>query len=154
MRGKRVSKKKLQPDWKYNSPVVAKLVNYVMKNGKKTVAEKVVYGCFDIMEKKTKEKGLDVFDKALRNTSPVIEIRARRIGGANYQIPVEVRPERRFTLACRWMLEAARKKKGKPMAEKLAEEIMNAAQGTGDAVKKKQDVQRMAEANRAFAHFA
>lgn len=154
MRGKPASKRQIKPDYKYNSTAIAKLINYIMRRGKKSIAEKNVYIAFNIVEQKTKEKALDVFEKALKNTCPLLEVRARRIGGANYQVPVEVRPDRRFTLGCRWMIEAAKKKKGKPMMEKLAEEIMLAAKGEGEAVKKRQDVHRMAEANRAFAHFA
>lgn len=125
-----------------------------MERGKKTVATKIVYGAFDLVEKKTNQPGYDLWQKAIRNVSPILEVRARRIGGANYQVPIEVRPERRFTLACRWLIGAAMHRKGTPMVEKLALEIIAAAEGTGDAIKKKEDVQRMAEANRAFAHFA
>ena len=125
-----------------------------MEDGKKTVAQKVVYGAFDILSDKTKQDPLEIFDQAIKNVIPSIEVRSRRIGGANYQIPMPVRGERRITLAFRWILIAARGKKGAPMSERLATEIMEAAEGTGTAFKKKEDVQRMAEANRAFAHFA
>lgn len=129
-------------------------MNYLMRGGKKTVAEKIVYGCFDIIKEKTKQDPRHLFNKALKQVSPLLEVRGRRVGGANYQIPYPVRPERRFSLACRWMIDAARSRKGQAMAEKLAGEIMDAARGEGAAMKKKMDVQRMAEANKAFAHFA
>lgn len=154
MRGKRAPKRPLQPDWKYNSPVVTRLVNQVMKRGKKTIAEKIVYGAFDIIAEKTKKDPTAVFELAIKNISPVVEVKSRRVGGANYQIPVEVGPERKLALAFRWLLETARSKKGKGMREKLAHELMSAAVNEGDAVKKREDVHRMAEANRAFAHFA
>jgi small subunit ribosomal protein S7 len=154
MRGKQAPKRHILPDPKYASPVVAKLINSVMKGGKKSTAQKIVYGAFDIVEAKLKTPAIDVFNTALNNISPLLEVKSKRVGGANYQIPMQVRAERRIQLAFRWLLLAARSKKGKPMAEKLANEILAAAENTGDAVKKKQDVQRMAEANRAFAHFA
>lgn len=154
MRGKPVSKRSLQPDSRYNSTQVAKFINYIMERGKKNVARDIVYSAFDLIEKKNGQPGYDVWMKAIVNVSPSLEIRAKRVGGANYQVPVEVRPERRFTLACRWIIEASQKRKGKPMREKLAQELMDAANGEGAAMKKKEDVQRMAESNRAFAHFA
>lgn len=154
MRGKPAPKRKILPDIKYQSTVVAKFINSLMERGKKAVAQKIVYGAFEIIEKKTKEKPLDVFDLAIKNVMPAIEVRARRIGGANYQIPVPVRGDRRYQLAFRWIINAAATKKGRPMAEKLANELMGGAKGEGDAVKKRNDVHRMAEANRAFAHFA
>jgi small subunit ribosomal protein S7 len=155
MRGKKQApKRKILPDPKYSSPLVAKFVNYVMKEGKKSTAQKVVYAAFDIMEDKAKKPAVDVFNEAIKNVSPLLEVRSKRVGGANYQIPIQVRAERRMQLAFRWLLAAARSKKGKPMAIKLSNELLAAAENQGDAVKKKQDVQRMAEANRAFAHFA
>jgi len=154
MRGKPASKRDIAPDIRYNDKDVAKLVNHVMRRGKKSVAQKVVYGCFGIIKEKTKQDPRHVFNRALKQVSPLIEVRGRRIGGANYQIPYQVRPERRFTLACRWIIEAARARKGKSMAEKLAIEILDASKGEGAAIKKKQDIHRMAEANKAFAHFA
>jgi len=154
MRGKPAQKRKILPDIKYQSTVLAKFINSLMERGKKAVAQKIVYQAFDIIEKKTKEKALDVFDMALKNVMPAIEVRARRIGGANYQIPMPVRGDRRYQLAFRWIIGAAQAKKGRPMAEKLANELMGGAKGEGDAVKKRNDVHRMAEANRAFAHFA
>ncbi len=149
-----IPKREIIPDRKFGSVTVAKLVNFVMERGKKQVAAGIVYDSFDIIKKKTQKNPIDVFDLAMKNTMPYLEVKSTRIGGANYQVPREVRGERRLTLSLRWILSAARTKKGKPMAEKLAVELMEAANNQGVAVKKKQDVQRMAEANRAFAHFA
>jgi small subunit ribosomal protein S7 len=154
MRGKSAVKRNLTPDFKFGSVLVAKLVNYVMKDGKKSTAERVVYDCFAIVATETKEDPMVVFDNALKNITPTVEVKSKRVGGANYQVPMPVRGDRRYALAYRWLLDAARSKKGKPMAEKLAEEIMLAAKNEGDSVKKRADVQRMADANRAFAHFA
>ena len=154
MRGKPAKRRKLVPDRKLQNPEIGKFINYVMQRGKKTVAEKIVYGMLDIVAEKTKKNPLEVFEEAIRNVSPVVEVRSRRVGGANYQIPVPVRPERRLMLAYRWLINAAKSQKGRPMKEKLASEIINAANNEGVAIKKKQDVHRMAEANRAFAHFA
>jgi len=154
MRGKQAPKRHILPDPKYNSPVIAKLINSIMYDGKKSVAQKVVYDAMQIVEEKTKKPAIEVFTEALKNVSPMLEVKSKRVGGANYQIPIQVRAERRTQLAFRWLLTAARSKKGKPMAQKLSSEILAAAENQGDAVKKKQDVQRMAEANRAFAHFA
>lgn len=154
MRGKQAPKRKITSDPKFASPVVAKFINYVMKGGKKSTAQKVVYTAFDTLEAKTKKPAIEVFTEAMNNVSPLLEVKSKRVGGANYQIPMQVRSERRQQLAFRWILAAARSKKGKPMAEKLATELLAAAENQGDAVKKKLDVQRMAEANRAFAHFA
>jgi small subunit ribosomal protein S7 len=154
MRGKPVSKRKIQPEGKFNDPDVAKFINYIMKRGKKTVAQKIVYSCFDIIKENSKQDPRHVFNKALKQVSPLLEIRGRRIGGANYQIPFQVRGERRFNLGCRWIINAAHARKGKPMAEKLAMEIIDASRGEGTAVKKRTEVHRMAEANKAFAHFA
>jgi small subunit ribosomal protein S7 len=125
-----------------------------MQCGKKSIALRIVYDAFDIIEKNTKQKGLDVFEKAIKLVSPQLEVKARRIGGANYQVPIEVRGERKFNLACRWIITAAKKRKGKPMCEKLAAELTDASNSTGEAFKKREEVHRMAEANRAFAHFA
>jgi small subunit ribosomal protein S7 len=154
MRGKSAPKRALNPDPKYKRTDVAKFINYVMSRGKKTIAQKVVYGAFDIIKEKTKKDGLQIFQQAIKQVGPTVEIRGRRIGGANYQIPFPVKEGRRFTLACRWIIAAAKNVKGKPMAEKLAQVIMDSAKGEGPAVKKKQDTHKMAEANRAFAHFA
>lgn len=154
MRGKKAPKREIEPDTKYHDKDIAKLINYVMRRGKKTVAQKIVYGAFDIMKEKTKQDPRHVFNRALKQVGPLLEVRGRRIGGANYQIPYQVRTERRFTLACRWMIEAAKNRKGKSMKEKLAAEILDASKGEGAAVKKRFDIHRMAEANKAFAHFA
>jgi len=154
MRGKQAPKRVILPDPKYSNVLVAKFINYVMQGGKKSTAQKVVYNAFDIISEKTKQDPIEVFDAALKNVGPALEVRSRRIGGANYQIPVPVRGDRRTALTYRWILTAARSKKGKPMAERLANELMDAANNEGDAIKKRGDVQKMAEANRAFAHFA
>jgi small subunit ribosomal protein S7 len=143
------------PDMKFNSVRVEKFINSVMKDGKKSTARKVVYDAFDIIKEKTKtENPVELFETAIRNVGPAMEIRSRRVGGANYQVPREVRPERKMALAFRWILLAARAGKGKPMAEKLAAELISAANNEGSAIKKKDDTLRMAEANKAFAHFA
>ena len=154
MRGKGAPKRTISPDPKFNSLTIAKLVNYVMERGKKTTAQKVVYDAFDLMAEKTKQDPVAVFDRALKNVTPILEVRSRRVGGANYQVPVEVRGERKLALAFRWLLLAANTRRGAAMAEKLADELMAAARGEGTAIKKREDVHRMAEANRAFAHFA
>ena len=125
-----------------------------MQRGKKSLAEKIVYGAFDIISEKSKKDPLEVFDLAIKNVAPYVQVKSRRIGGANYQVPEEVRGDRRLALALRWIIEAAKGKKGQPMKQKLATEILDASKGEGNAMKKKLDVQRMAEANRAFAHFA
>ena len=154
MRGKQAPKRKIENDAKYNNPVVTKLINYVMYGGKRQTAQKVVYGAFLFAEEKLKKPAMEIFDEAMKNISPTLEVKSRRVGGANYQVPLQVRAERRNQLALRWLITAARTKKGKPMHEKLGLEIIDAAQNQGEAVRKKMDVQRMAEANRAFAHFA
>jgi len=154
MRKKRNYTREHLPDYKFNSVVIGRFINYLMEDGKKVVAEKLMYDALDIVKEKTKADPIITFDKAFENVSPLVEVGTKRIGGANYQIPKEVRPERKFTLASRWIIEVARKKKGKAMSEKLAEEFMSAANNEGAAVKKKQDTHRMAEANRAFAHFS
>ena len=154
MRGKPAPKRDIQSDPKFNNAQIAKFINYIMKKGKKSVAQKIVYSCFDIISEKTKQDPLEIFDKAIKNISPSLEVRGRRIGGANYQIPYPVRAERKYALACRWLIEAAKKRKGTAMANKLAFEIMDAANEQGEAYKKKVDTHKMAEANRAFAHFA
>lgn len=154
MRRRAQTKRIILPDSKYNNEVVARLINYIMWDGKKNVARDVVYRTFDIVRDKTKKEPLEIFDEAIKNTSPLLEVKSRRIGGANYQVPKQVKGDRRLTLALRWIIQVARSKKGHPMAEKLAEEIIQASQNTGTAVKKKEDTHRMAQANRAFAHFA
>lgn len=148
-------KRKVSPDVRYHSTNVAKLVNYVMKEGKKNTARAVVYRALDAI--KTKEKASDpliVLDSAIQNIGPLMEVRSKRVGGANYQVPYEVRPERRLALALRWLAEVTRAKKGKPMHLKLAEELVAASKNEGDAIKKRENVHRMAEANKVFAHFA
>lgn len=154
MRRKRVYKKNHKPDAVYDSVALGRFINYLMQGGKKSIAEKVMYDALGIVAKESKKDALAMFEEALENVTPSMEVKSRRIGGANYQIPIEVRPERKFFLASGWIIEAAKAKKGKPMAERLAEEILNAAKNEGEAIKKKQNVHRMAEANRAFAHFA
>jgi small subunit ribosomal protein S7 len=154
MRKKRIYKKFHQPDVVYGRVELGRFINYVMKDGKKSTAEKLVYSAFDKIKEATKEEPMVVFERALENTMPLLEVASKRVGGANYQVPREVRPERRFVLALRWIIGAARAKKGKGMADKLAEEIVAASKNEGSAIKKKLDMHRMAEANRAFAHFA
>ena len=153
MRRKHKIKRQIIPDPKYQNTLVAKFINHLMRGGKKSVAQRVLYDAFEILTKQKKEP-LEIFDQAIKNVSPFLEVKSRRIGGANYQVPREVRGERRTTLAMRWIIAASRNKKGKPMAEKLAQEMVEASQNTGVAIKKKTDTHRMAEANRAFAHFA
>jgi small subunit ribosomal protein S7 len=154
MRGKKAPKRQLTPDPKFGNTNVTKLINYIMQDGKKTTAQKVVYDAFEIMKEKSQQDPIDLFEKALKNVMPSLEVKSKRVGGANYQVPMSVRGDRRYVLAYRWIIKAARTKKGRRMADKLAAELIAAAAGEGDAVKKRQDVQRMAEANRAFAHFA
>ena len=146
--------KRIQPDPKYHSIVVAKLINYVMLKGKKNAARKIVYGAFDEIKESMKADPLEVFDNAVKNVGPYVEIKSKRIGGANYQVPIEVSKERRLTLALRWIIDAARSQKGKPMGKKLFEEIVSASKKEGLAYKKREDTHRMAEANKAFAHYA
>lgn len=138
----------------YKSARVSKLINYIMLDGKKDVARKIVYKTFDLIKEKTNQDPLEVFETALKNSGPVAEVRSRRVGGANYQVPREVRPERRLALAMRWIKEEARGKKGQPMHIKLADELIAAANGEGNAVKRKENTHKMAEANKAFAHFS
>jgi len=155
MRRKLKRKNKVVADPQYNSEKVAKFINIVMQSGKKNAARKVVYGALDVIKEKAKvEDPLSLFDEALRNVGPAMEVRSRRVGGANYQVPREVRPERKQALAIRWIITAARGKKGKPMAEKLAEELIAASKNEGEAIKKRENTIKMAEANKAFAHFA
>lgn len=153
MRRKKQIKKEINPDPKYGNTLAARFVNYLMFDGKKSVAQAVFYDALDILEKQGKP-ALEIFDVAIKNASPQLEVRSRRIGGANYQVPREVRGERKIALAFRWIIDAARKRKGKKMAEKLAEEFIMAANNEGVAIKKKLDTHRMADANKAFAHFA
>ena len=146
-------KREVLPDPVYGNIVVSKLINSIMLDGKKSTAQKIVYGAFDQIKEKTGEDPLDVFNKAMENIMPELEVKARRVGGANYQVPIEVRPERRQTLALRWLTKFTRARGERTMADRLAKEIMDAANGTGASVKKKEDTHKMAEANKAFAHF-
>ena len=154
MRGKAAPKRLINPDPKYGNTLVAKFVNYVMRDGKKNTAQTIVFKALDIVADRMKTDPLDVFDTAIKNIAPLIEVRGRRVGGANYQVPIPVRGERKYALAFRWILSATRAKKRKQTAEKLADELMAAFNREGDAMKKRNDVHKMAEANRAFAHFA
>lgn len=154
MRGKPAPKRKIEGDAKYNDTDVSKLINYIMKEGKKTIAQGIVYGAFEIIKEETKQDPRHVFKKAMKRLSPLVEVRGKRVGGANFQVPFQVRGERRLSLGCRWLIEAAKNRKGKPMFEKLALEILDAVKGEGAAVKKREEVHKMAEANKAFAHFA
>lgn len=148
-----VPKREILPDPIYNSVLVTKLVNSIMLDGKKGVAQKVVYGAFDIINEKTGKDGLEVFQAAMENIMPTLECKSRRVGGANYQVPMEVRPARRQTLGLRWLTQYSRARSEATMKERLAAEIMDAANSTGNSVKKREDVHKMAEANKAFAHF-
>ncbi len=154
MRRKVTNRNKVGPDYLYNSEKVGKFINYIMMRGQKETARGIVYQALEEVKEKTKQDPMEVFDNALKNTGPLTEVRSRRVGGANYQVPREVRPERRSFLSMKWIIEAARSGKGKPMASKLADEIINAAKNEGSAVKKREDTHKMAEANKAFAHFA
>lgn len=154
MRRKVKNRNIVSSDRKYNSTDIAKFINYIMWGGKKSVATEIVYEALEGAEKELNVPAADVFKKVLENVSPVVEVRAKRVGGANYQVPMEVRPSRRLQLALRWIIQGARGKKGKPMATKLKEELVLAYRNDGAAVKKKEEVERMAEANKAFAHFA
>lgn len=148
-----VPKRDVLPDPVYGNKVVAKVINQVMQDGKKGTAQEIVYGAFDIIKAKTGEEGIEVFNKAINNLMPILEVKARRVGGSNYQVPMEIRPERRQTLAIRWLVLYARKRSERTMDARLAGELMDAANSTGSAYKKKEDVHKMAEANKAFAHF-
>mgnify|MGYP000921221014 FL=1 len=148
-----IPKREVLPDPVYGSVVVAKLINGIMLDGKKGVAQSIVYNAFDMIKKNTGENPLEVFEKAMNNIMPVLEVKARRVGGANYQVPVEVRADRRQTLGIRWLIKYTRARGEKTMYERLAKELMDAANNTGAAVKKKEDTHKMAEANRAFAHY-
>lgn len=152
-RRREVPKREILPDPKFGSVDVAKFMNVLMLDGKKSVAEGIVYGAFEQIEKKTGKAPLEVFGVALGNVKPVVEVKGRRVGGANYQVPVEVRPARRMALAMRWLREAAKKRSEKSMALRLAGELLEAAEGRGGAIKKREEVHRMAEANKAFSHF-
>ncbi|MBT3299309.1 MAG: 30S ribosomal protein S7 [Candidatus Marinimicrobia bacterium] len=153
MRRRRPERREILPDPIYNDLSVAKFMNYVMKRGKKGIAESIFYGAMDIIKKKTKTEGLNIFQKAIENVSPSVEVKSKRIGGATYQVPIEVPRGRKFYLASHWLINSARSKSGRPMAESLASELISAANNEGGAIKKKDDTHRMAEANKAFAHF-
>jgi len=143
----------MPPDPKFHSELVERFINNVMKRGKKHLARRIVYTSFDLIEKKAKQNGFETFQKAVNNVQPLLEVRARRVGGATYQVPTEVRPDRRIALAIRWIIQNAAARSGRSMAEKLAEELIAASKNEGGAIKKRDDVHRMAEANKAFAHF-
>ena len=153
MRKRRAVKRDVLPDPIYNSKVVTKLVNHIMKDGKKGTAQNIIYDAFDIIKEKTGEDAMVVFNKAMDNIKPALEVKSRRVGGANYQVPVEVKPDRAQALAFRWLAQYARLRNGHSMAENLANEIIDASNGTGASVKKKDDTHKMAEANKAFAHY-
>lgn len=153
-RRNRAPKRNILPDPKYKSEIVAKFINHIMFDGKKSIAEKIVYFAFDkIKEKKNESNEVDIFNSALENVSPLVEVKSRRVGGATYQVPVEVRPERRMTLGMRWIIDSARKRKESDMSQRVAAEILEAVDGRGAAIKKREDTHKMAEANKAFAHF-
>jgi small subunit ribosomal protein S7 len=152
-RRREVPKRPIIPDPKYKSETVAKFVNVLMDSGKKSTAERIVYGAFDLINSRAKKDPLDLFNQALENVRPLVEVKSRRVGGATYQVPVEVRPARQMALAMRWITEAARTRAGKSMGARLADELMDAAEKRGNAIKKREDVHRMAEANKAFSHY-
>lgn len=149
-----IRKRQIEPDSRYQSILVARFINKILERGKKTLAQNIIYKSFDIIKERTKKEPLEVFEAAISNASPQLEVKSKRIGGASYQIPMEVRGDRKSTLAMRWIIAAAKAKKGKPMYEKLALEILDASKNEGEAVKKKEDTHRMADANKAFAHLA
>jgi len=153
MRRRRPERREILPDPIYNDLSVAKFMNYIMTRGKKGIAENIFYGAMDIIQKKTKTEGLKIFQKAIENVSPSVEVKSKRIGGATYQVPIEVPRNRKFYLASQWIIKAARSKSGRPMPDSLAGELISAANSEGGAIKKKEDTHRMAEANKAFAHF-
>ncbi|HWE43324.1 MAG TPA: 30S ribosomal protein S7 [Gemmatimonadaceae bacterium] len=152
-RRKTAVKRTILPDARYDSQTVSKFVNVLMYQGKKSTAERIFYGAMDVVENKTSQPGVNVFKQALANLKPVVEVKSRRVGGATYQVPVEVRPDRRTALAMRWLISYSRDRNEKSMAEKLAAEVILASRGEGNAVKKKEDTHRMADANKAFAHY-
>ena len=152
-RRRRATRRPTVPDVRYNSALVTHLINVIMKSGKRTLAERIVYGAFEQIGKKSGKDPVEVFGQAMSNVRPVVEVKSRRVGGANYQVPVEVRPARRAALAMRWIKEAARKRGEKSMGQRLAGELLDAAEGRGGAMKKREEVHRMAEANKAFSHF-
>ncbi len=153
-RRKRQYKREWNPDSKFNDPLIGHFIGMIMWNGKRSVAEKIIYDAFDIIHDKTKKGGINVFEQAVKNVSPLLQLKSRRVGGANYQVPVPVSGERRQVLALRWIRDACRNRKGKAMAAKLADELIDASNKIGTAMKKREETHRMAEANKAFAHFA
>jgi len=153
-RNKKIKKRIIQPDYLYSNVMVEKFINNIMRRGKKTIARKVVYNSFNIIKEKTKKDPLEIFELAIKNVSPVLEVKPKRVGGATYQVPREVKGGRKISLTFRWIIDSANSKKGKPMKEKLAQELIDASNSIGGAVKKKENTHKMAEANRAFAHFA
>lgn len=152
-RRNRPERRKINPDARYNSVQVQSFINRVMRVGKRSVATTLVYNAFDFIEERTKRSGLETFEQALKNVSPMMEVKPRRVGGATYQVPMEVPPYRRFALACRWILQAARSRSGQNFSEKLATELIDAANNTGTAIRKRDETHKMAEANRAFSHY-
>ena len=152
-RRNRPPKREVAPDIKYNSVLVSHFVNKLMYKGKKSTAQRVFYDALDIIEDRAKRPGLEVFEQAVKNATPILEVKPRRVGGATYQVPVEVRPDRRMSLAIRWLVQSSRNRSGRSMAEKLAGELLDAANNTGATIKKREDTHKMAEANRAFAHY-
>ncbi len=154
MRGKQAPKRNIEPDIKYGRTDVHKFINQVMRNGKKTLAQSIVYDAFDIIAEQTKKDPIKVFDEAIKKVAPQVEVRTRRVGGAHYQIPFPVRGERQQTLAYRWIISAAKGRKGKPMSVKIADELIQASNGEGAAFRKREDVHKAADSNKAFAHFA
>lgn len=148
-----VSKREILPDPKFGDVVVAKFINDLMVDGKKSIAESIVYGAFDLIEQRTKEDPVKIFKRAIENAQPMVEVKSRRVGGSTYQVPIEVRPERRMALSLRWLISFARNRPGRTMRDKLAGELLDAANNRGGAVKRREDVHRMAEANKAFAHY-
>lgn len=152
-RRRRAERREVLADPKFGSVELTRFINRVMQDGKRTTAQRIVYGALNEVEKQAHRPGIEVFRQAIRNAMPALEVRSRRVGGATYQVPREVRPERQMALSYRWIINAAKSRKGKPMAERLAAELMDASRGQGEAVKRKEDVHRMAEANRAFVHY-
>ncbi|MCS7222293.1 MAG: 30S ribosomal protein S7 [Anaerolineae bacterium] len=152
-RRNRPPRRVIPPDWKYNSELVARLINKVMRNGKKSLAERIVYESLQLIEQRLQRPALEVLEQAVRNATPLLEVRPRRVGGATYQVPIEIPPDRRLSLALRWLVQYARQRPGKSMIEKLAAELVDAYQNQGATIKRREDTHRMAEANRAFAHY-
>ena len=153
-RRKRIYDKKAKFDSRYNNMLVGRFIGQIIKDGKRSIAEKIIYDSFDIIHERTKKGGLNIFEQAIKNVSPLLGLKSKRVGGANYQVPVPVSGERRQTLAMRWILDVCKKRKGRKMAEKMADEFIEASNKQGSAMKKREDTHRMAEANKAFAHFA